>query len=69
MKMHDWFQLGHVAIFGYTAVLPRIGVGTAAGSVTVWHQIGLLGTAAAYHLFAYLCNELIDLALDITHSP
>lgn len=66
MKARDWFRFGHVAIFGYTAVLPLIGAGTAAGVATVWQVAGLLGTAVAYHLFAYLLNDLIDLPLDKT---
>jgi len=66
MKARDWFRFGHVAIWGYTAVLPLIGAGTAAGHVTGWQVVGLLGTAVAYHLFAYLLNDLIDLPLDKT---
>lgn len=66
MTMRDWFRFGHVAIFGYTAVLPLIGAGTAAGRVTGWQVAGLLGTAVAYHLFAYLLNDIIDLPLDKT---
>lgn len=66
MRTRDWFRFGHVAIWGYTAVLPLIGAGTANGSVNGWQVIGLLGTAVAYHLYAYLLNDLIDLPLDKT---
>ncbi|MCC6603307.1 MAG: UbiA family prenyltransferase [Anaerolineae bacterium] len=64
--MRDWFRFGHVAIWGYTAVLPLIGAGTASGSVNGWQVAGLLATAVAYHLYAYLLNDLIDLPLDKT---
>ena len=66
MKVRDWFRFGHVAIWGYTAVLPLIGAGTANGAVNGWQVAGLLGTAVAYHLYAYLLNDLIDLPLDKT---
>ena len=66
MKMRDWFRFGHVAIWGYTAVLSLIGAGTANGSVNGWQVAGLLATAVAYHLYAYLLNDLIDLPLDKT---
>ncbi|MAT96267.1 MAG: hypothetical protein CL608_03920 [Anaerolineaceae bacterium] len=66
MKARDWFRLGHTAIFGYTAVLPLIGAGIAAGVVTGWQIWGLLATAVSFHLFAYLLNDLIDLPLDQT---
>jgi 4-hydroxybenzoate polyprenyltransferase len=66
MKARDWFRFGHVAIFGFTAVLPLIGAGTANGVVNGWQVVGLLATAVAYHLFAYLLNDLIDWQLDKT---
>ena len=66
MKTRDWFRFGHVAIFGFTAILPHIGAATALGTVTGWQVAGLLGTAVAYHFFAYLLNDLIDLPLDKT---
>ncbi|MCB8980253.1 MAG: UbiA family prenyltransferase [Ardenticatenaceae bacterium] len=66
MKLRDWFRFGHVAIFGYTAVLPLMGAGTSAGSLNGWQVAGLLATAVSYHLFAYLLNDLIDLPLDKT---
>lgn len=66
MTRRDWFRFGHVAIWGYTAVLPLIGAGTANGLATGWQVAGLLATAVAYHLFAYLLNDLVDLPLDKT---
>lgn len=68
MMMRDWFRFGHTAIFGYTAVLPLIGAGTADAVVTGWQVGGLLATAVSFHLFAYLLNDLIDLPLDKTQS-
>ena len=66
MRVRDLFRYFHTAIFGFTAVLPFIGAGTAVGTVTGWKIGGLLATAVCYHIFAYLLNDLIDLPLDRT---
>lgn len=57
----------HFPVFGFTAILPLLGAAPGA-ALTFAQIVGLLGVALAFHLFAYLLNDVVDLPLDRTES-
>jgi 4-hydroxybenzoate polyprenyltransferase len=57
----------HFPVFAFTAILPLLGAAPGA-ALTPAQMLGLLGVALAFHLFAYLLNDVVDLPLDRTES-
>jgi 4-hydroxybenzoate polyprenyltransferase len=56
------------SVFNFTAMLPILGAVTVHPSL-LWHQIlGLVLVALAFHTFAYLLNDIVDLPIDRTES-
>ncbi|RRR66351.1 MAG: hypothetical protein EI684_20930 [Candidatus Viridilinea halotolerans] len=66
--MRQWFRDCYHTLrfsaFGATALLPLTGAAAAEAQLTNRHALGLLGVAAAFHGFAYIHNDLCDLAVD-----
>ncbi len=54
------------SFFGFTAMLPLIAAGTIDPDPTAAQITALLCIAAAFHVFGYLHNDLIDLPIDRT---
>jgi 4-hydroxybenzoate polyprenyltransferase len=60
----DLYRLFRFSAFGATAVLPLLGA-AAGGGRAGWAEVGgLLLVAACFHGFAYITNDLVDLAVD-----
>lgn len=64
--MKDLYHLLRLSASGATLVLPLLGAASADRQLAARRAVGLLGVAAAFHAFAYLHNDLCDLALDRT---
>lgn len=62
----DLYRFTRFSAFGATAVLPLLGAGSVAPKLSRPQALGLLGVAAAFHVFAYVDNDLCDLELDRT---
>ena len=56
----------HLPIWGYTAVLPIFGAVTVTKSQSAVQLFLLLMVATAFHNYAYVLNDLIDLPIDRT---
>ena len=53
-----------VSALGFTLVLPLIGAASAAAHPGLAHMGGLMLVALSFHVFAYVLNDVVDLALD-----
>ena len=62
----DCYHFFRLSAFGATAVLPLLGAASADPGLCGRRVAGLLGVAAAFHAFAYVHNDLCDLAVDRT---
>ena len=63
----DGYRFTRFSAFGATAVLPLLGAAAGGGQVG-WAVVGkLLVVAACFHGFAYITNDLVDLAVDRRH--
>lgn len=62
----DLYHFFRVSAFGATATLPLLGAGSADPQLPLRRAGGLLAVATAFHSFAYLHNDVCDLALDRT---
>jgi 4-hydroxybenzoate polyprenyltransferase len=62
--LHDLYLFTRFSAFGATAVLPLIGAALAQQPLPPRRIATLLGAAAAFHVFAYVDNDLCDLDLD-----
>ena len=58
----------HLPIWGYTAVLPIFGAVTVTKSQSAMQLFLLLMVATAFHNYAYVLNDLIDLPIDRTQT-
>ena len=54
--------------FGFTAMLPLLGVATVAPQLTRQEMLGLIAVAFAFHSFSYVLNDVVDLPVDRTQS-
>lgn len=62
--LHDIYCFVRFSAFGATAVLPLLGSALARRELAPQRLAQLLGVAAAFHIFAYVDNDLCDLELD-----
>jgi 4-hydroxybenzoate polyprenyltransferase len=62
----DLYHFFRVSAFGATAVLPILGAASADRELSTRRALGLLGVAVAFHAFAYVHNDVCDLAVDRT---
>ncbi len=65
-----WKSLITYLRFEYLSVallLPLLGAATAGVPLTLFHLLGILGGAFAYHIFVSLLNDAVDLPLDRTN--
>jgi 4-hydroxybenzoate polyprenyltransferase len=62
--IHDIYCFTRFSAFGATAALPLLGAALSRRQLSPPHPIQLLGIAAAFHVFAYVDNDLCDLELD-----
>ncbi|MGQ9926577.1 MAG: UbiA family prenyltransferase [Chloroflexaceae bacterium] len=62
----DLYHFSRFSALGATAALPLLGAGSGSAKLTLRHAMGLLAVASAFHLFAYLHNDVCDLELDRT---
>ena len=66
----SWSDLVRFLRFEYlpfALTLPLIGAASVSAQLTLLQMIGLLGVAAALHVFISIENDIIDLPLDRTH--
>ena len=64
--LDDLYLTLHIAPMGFTLSLPLLGVASSGVAPTPRAIAALLAIGAAFHLFAYGLNDLIDLPLDRT---
>ncbi len=62
----DLYHFSRFSALGATAALPLLGAGSVAAHLAPRRATGLLAVATAFHLFAYLHNDVCDLDLDRT---
>jgi 4-hydroxybenzoate polyprenyltransferase len=62
----DLYHFSRFSALGATAALPLLGAGSVSAQLTPRRATGLLAVASAFHLFAYLHNDICDLDLDRT---
>lgn len=62
----DLYYFFRLSAFGATAVLPLLGAGSVNPRLPPRRLAGLLAVAASFHAFAYVHNDLCDLAIDRT---
>lgn len=62
----DLYHFSRFSALGATAALPLLGAGSVTARLTLRRTAGLLAVATAFHLFAYLHNDVCDLDLDRT---
>jgi 4-hydroxybenzoate polyprenyltransferase len=65
--IHTASVFTHFPVLAFTAILPLLGAAPGV-ALTRAQIVGLLGVALAFHLFAYLLNDVVDLPLDRTES-
>ncbi len=66
--MMHFVRFLHLPIWGYTAVLPIFGAISVTEAQTRTQLLSLLAVATAFHNYAYVLNDLIDLPIDRTQS-
>lgn len=66
--MMHFVRFLHLPIWGYTAVLPIFGAISVTETPTWTQLFSLLAVATAFHNYAYVLNDLIDLPIDRTQS-
>lgn len=60
------YRFGRLSAVSFTLLVPLVGAATAWPTLP-WPEVGgLLGTALAFHVFAYVVNDVVDLPLDRT---
>ena len=59
-------RLLHLTIFGFSGMLPLLGVATVFPAVSIMDIALLLLVALVFHNFAYLLNDVVDLPIDRT---
>ncbi len=63
--LRDVSRFGRFSVLGFSLLVPLLGAGIvstpSAGAIA-----GLIATAVAFHLFAYVSNDVFDLAIDRT---
>ncbi|NTV64297.1 MAG: UbiA family prenyltransferase, partial [Oscillochloris sp.] len=62
----DAYRFFRFSASGATAVLPLLGAGSVCSQLEARRTLELLGVAAAFHAFAYVHNDVCDLAIDRT---
>ncbi len=50
----------------FSIILPLLGAGTVSFLLTSYQMLGLVGVAIAFHIFAYVLNDVVDLSVDRT---
>jgi 4-hydroxybenzoate polyprenyltransferase len=60
----DVYLFARVSVLGFTAMLPLAGAFAVEPRIGAATVVGLLAIAAAFHLFAYVLNDVVDLELD-----
>lgn len=64
--LRDLYHFSRFSALGATAALPLLGAGSVTARLPHRRATGLLAVATAFHLFAYLHNDVCDLDLDRT---
>jgi 4-hydroxybenzoate polyprenyltransferase len=59
-----WQRFIHFQAFGFTGMLLLLGAATAAPAVPLRTVAGLLLVGLAFHTFAFVLNDVVDLSLD-----
>lgn len=62
----DTYMFIRLAAFGFTGILPFLGVISVQSTLTYSQSLGLFAVAFFYHNYTYVLNDLIDLPLDRT---
>lgn len=65
-RILDLYRFTRFSAFGATAVLPILGAASADRGLSGRQAAGLVGVAAAFHIFAYVHNDVCDLEIDRT---
>ncbi len=60
------YRLFRFSAVSATVILPLLGAATVTSEITGYQIAGLIGVALAFHGFAYVLNDVIDLPLDRT---
>ena len=61
-----WYIFTRFPVMGVSALLPLLGAATLNPHPNAAQVLGLLGAALAFHNFAYVFNDVIDLPVDRT---
>jgi 4-hydroxybenzoate polyprenyltransferase len=67
IRLYLFFRFIHLASFSFTVILPLLGIATVSSGVNWMKLAGLLAVALAFHIFAYVFNDVIDLPVDRLH--
>jgi 4-hydroxybenzoate polyprenyltransferase len=67
-----WYLLSTLSLFirvsylSFPIILPLLGAATVSFHLSNYQMLGLVGVAVAFHIFAHVQNDVIDLPLDRT---
>lgn len=61
-----WYRFIRFPVIGASAVLPLVGAATVAPHLPTGQIAALLGVAVAFHIYAYVLNDVADLPVDRT---
>jgi len=64
--LHRVYRFGRFSALSFSLLLPLLGASTASSEIVPWRLAGLAATGLAFHLFAYVLNDVVDLPLDRT---
>ena len=67
-RVIDLYLILRVSTLGFTLMLPLLGAAFAQGAWSAAHSAWLLAVALAFHAFAYMLNDVVDLDIDRTEA-
>jgi 4-hydroxybenzoate polyprenyltransferase len=62
--LSDTYLFIRFSVLNFSAMLPLLGAATVAPILTGSQMLGLIAVALAFHIFAYVLNDVIDLPVD-----
>src|SRR5213594_1368846 len=62
----DICRFGRFSVLGFSVMLPLIGAAAVSRALSGWQLTGLAAVGLAFHIFAYVSNDVFDLPIDRT---
>ena len=66
LTLADICRFGRFSVLGFSVMLPLIGAAATSRALSGWQLAALAAAGFAFHIFAYVSNDVIDLPIDRT---